>query len=62
MAKTFKLRQKTGDFQLEFLFGSSLLSGDGAVTFESLFLEGPEVAVHVNINNEGWTVRYFALL
>ncbi|WP_101721029.1 VaFE repeat-containing surface-anchored protein [Eggerthella timonensis] len=47
----------SGTVEVEFAFDASALAGREIVAFESLVLEGVEVAAHADIYDEGQTVR-----
>ena len=47
----------SGTVEVEFAFDASALAGREIVVFESLELEGVEVAAHADTYDEGQTVR-----
>ena len=56
--KTFTPEEAEGIVELEFTFDSSALVGKEVVVFERLYVQGTEVAVHTDIEDEGQTVVF----
>ncbi len=56
--KEFTPEQASGTEEITFTFDASALAGKAVVVFETLTLEGREVAVHADINDEGQTVEF----
>jgi len=57
--KRFRAFAVSGAVTMEFTFNSLLLGGKSVVVFESLYLDGEEIAVHADIDDEGQTVVFF---
>ena len=55
-SKTFTPKTTDGSVDMEFTFDATGLGGHNVVVFESLSLDGTEVAVHADINDGGQTV------
>jgi hypothetical protein len=56
--KTFRASGKTGSVSMEFTFDSTALAGKSVVVFESLEMDGAEIASHADIEDEGQTVVF----
>ena len=56
--KNFTPEKPEGTVELEFTFDSSALVGKEVVVFERLYVQGTEVAVHTEIEDEGQTVTF----
>ncbi len=56
--KVFKASGSTGATTMEFTFDSRALTGKAVVVFESLELDGKEIAAHADIEDEGQTVTF----
>lgn len=57
-SKTFTAENTDGSIEMEFTFDSSLLAGESVVTFERLYYNGREIAVHTDINDGEQTVTF----
>ncbi|MBQ9041400.1 MAG: VaFE repeat-containing surface-anchored protein [Eggerthellaceae bacterium] len=60
--KTFVPDKPSGSVALSFEVDGSLLAGKTAVAFESVYVEGVEVAAHADITDEGQSVHFPAAL
>ena len=56
--RVFKPERTSGSVDMKFTFDSTALAGKAVVAFEHLRLNGVEVAVHADINDEGQTVTF----
>lgn len=56
--KEFTPISSEGTVELEYTFCATPLSGKAIVVFETLYLDGKEVASHANIEDEGQTVTF----
>ncbi|MBR5348998.1 MAG: VaFE repeat-containing surface-anchored protein, partial [Lachnospiraceae bacterium] len=57
--KTFTAPAAEGIVEITFEFDASSLAGEELVAFEVIYLDGEEVAIHADINDEGQTVEVY---
>ena len=56
--KKFRPEKPDGSVELSFTFDASELQGESVVVFEHLYVQGTEVAVHADLEDQGQTVTF----
>ena len=56
--KTFRATGESGSVTVEFTFDASALQGKAVVVFETLYLDGKEIAAHTDLNDAEQTITF----
>ena len=56
--KKFRPEKPDGNVEIAFTFDASSLSGESVVVYEHLYVQGIEIAVHTDLNDERQTITF----